>query len=235
MWYGKLDNKYYHIAVSGGHAYVINEKYKLDIGTLDDAKTTMFQFGDVLYLQNGINYYKFTGKELVDENEVNFNSSEYEGTYPKTLSLPSGAYRFKLGGGKGEDKTLKIGKTTYVGRGGKGGTINFRLNLASPSTVRIEKITNGSQTFRTSFHVYVNDELYAAVGGGGDANYYGQSTATGWLGGMNDGGDGGSTNADDGVPMGTPARGARVHWWIECTAIHPPCSNPSNGAGLQRQ
>lgn len=209
-WYGKLDKKYYHIAVSGGHAYVVNEKYKLDIGTLDDAKTTMFQFGDVLYLQNGTQYKKFTGVELVDENEVNFNSTDYSGAYPKILTLPKANYRFKLGGGKGEDYTKTIGSTTYTGYGGRGGIINFRLNLEAESTVRIEKITNGSETYRTSFHVYVNDVLYAAVGGGGDASNYGMSTSSGELGATNNGGHGGGEIADDGkmYSMGTPAKGA---------------------------
>jgi hypothetical protein len=53
QWYGKLNNRLFHVVVTGGHAYVVDSKDKIEIGELDDAKTTMFQFGDVLYMQNG--------------------------------------------------------------------------------------------------------------------------------------------------------------------------------------
>ena len=102
QWYGKLNNRLFHVVVTGGHAYVVGSKDKIEIGELDDAKTTMFQFGDVLYMQNGKDYYKFTGEEVVNPNEVNFSSTE-ETTYPHTVSLPAGKYEFELGGGKGKD------------------------------------------------------------------------------------------------------------------------------------
>ena len=53
QWYGKLNNKHFHIAVTGGKAYLIDSKDRIEIGSLTDAETNMFQFGDVLYLQNG--------------------------------------------------------------------------------------------------------------------------------------------------------------------------------------
>lgn len=236
QWHGKLNGKNYHVVATGGKAYVVDQKTKLDIGNLTDAETNMFQFGDAIYFQNGTDYKKFTGVELVDESEVNFNSTDYSGAYPKILTLPKANYRLKLGGGKGEDKTLKIGSTTYTGYGGKGGIINFRLNLEAESVVRIEKITNGSETYRTSFHVYVNDVLYAAVGGGGDASLYGMSTSSGYLGAMNNGGDGGGDIADDGkmYSMGTPAKGANKNVGGEgmtASVTSPYNSNPpDNGA-----
>jgi len=161
QWYGKLDGKHFHIAVAGGKAYVVDSKDKIEIGTLTDAKTNIFQFGDAIYFQNGTDYKKFTGEEVVDEGEVNFTSLTGGISYPHTVTLPAGKYEFELGGGKGKDyKDVK---------GGKGGRIKFRLRLNNSVSVRIEKITNGSDDYRTSFWVYVDDVLYAAVGGGGDA------------------------------------------------------------------
>lgn len=197
QWYGKLDNRLFHVVVTGGHAYVVDSKDKIEIGELDDAKTTMFQFGDVLYMQNGVNYYKFTGEEVVNPSEVNFNSVE-QSTYPHTVSLPAGKYEFELGGGKGKDYERIQNGQKYLVSGGKGGKIKFRAEFANAVNVRIEKITTGTE-YGVSYWVYVDDVLYAAVGGGGNAYSWYHETYGEHSGKV--GGDGGGDIASGGTDL----------------------------------
>ena len=228
QWYGKLDNRLFHVVVTGGHAYVVDSKDKIEIGELDDAKTTMFQFGDVLYMQNGKDYYKFTGEEIVNPNEVNFSSTE-ETTYPHTISLPAGKYEFELGGGKGKDFYDTWGGQPHLAKGGNGGRIKFRAEFANSVSVRIEKVTNGSDTYRTSLWVYVDDVLYAVVGGGGDAGYWRNSTY-GYT-ALHKGGDGGGDIGSDGAGSQENGKGGtQTNGGLGGTTV-----NYGHGAGIAGQ
>ena len=198
QWYGKLNNKHFHIAVTGGKAYLIDSKDRIEIGSLTDAETNMFQFGDVLYLQNGIDYKKFTGEEVVDPGEVNFTSAAPGTTYPHTMSLPAGKYEFELGGGKGKDYIGTISGQQYTVSGGKGGKIKFRAEFGTSVNVRIEKVTTGTE-YGASYWIFVDDVLYTAVGGGGNGfawshDYYGEYPGV-------PGGDGGGDIASGGTDI----------------------------------
>lgn len=62
QWYGKIGSTYYHLMASDGHVYQVNaDKSKTDLGTLTDAPTNFFYFGDAVYIQNGTEYKKWTG------------------------------------------------------------------------------------------------------------------------------------------------------------------------------
>jgi hypothetical protein len=197
QWYGKLDGKHFHIAVAGGKAYVVDSKDKIEIGTLTDADTNIFQFGEAIYFQNGTDYKKFTGEEVVDEGEVNFTSVTPGTTYPHTVSLPAGKYEIELAGSKGKDFTLS--GSYQPAKGGKGGKIKFRLELTAATNVRIEKISINAEDYGTSYWIYVDDVLYAAVGGGGDANSWYHETYAYYS--AQDGGDGGSDIAGCGTDL----------------------------------
>ena len=54
QWYGKLNNKMFHVVAVGGKIYTVTDKHTTQVGSLTDADTNMFQFGDTLYIQNGI-------------------------------------------------------------------------------------------------------------------------------------------------------------------------------------
>lgn len=165
----------------------------------DGAKVHFFQFGEAVYILDGSKFMKFTGEESVDTTNAWFNSFTYSGSYPKTITITTGKYRVELGGGKGKDYVSTYG----TGRGGKGGTIKFNVNLTDTENLRIYKRTNGSELYRTSYWVYKWDYLemtyilYAVVGAGGDgnANY---NDGLGRDASFYDGGLGGSANGGDG-------------------------------------
>lgn len=126
---------------------------------------------------------------------ASFDSNMGIHTYPTYFNIPAGEYTFKLTGGAGEGVTC----TNYSPvPGGAGGTIEMLVNLPYTSNVEIRKITNGSDIYRTSFHLYINDVLYAASGGGGDAIYWAQSTIPCYN--LTTGGAGGGENGEDGFP-----------------------------------
>lgn len=140
--------------------------------------------------------------------EIGFDSNVGTYTYPLYFNIPAGEYTFELGGGAGNSATLTNYGTTP---GGAGGTIKFAITLPYTSNIEIRKITNGSEIYRTSFHLYINDVLYAAVGGGGDASWWTHNSIglynpiAGGAGGGPSGADGASS---DGVEHGRGAIGA---------------------------
>lgn len=223
QWYGKLNGKYYHLIAVGGKAYILDAGVLIELGDLDDSPTNIFQFGECVYFQDGTNYKRFTGIELVDENEVNFNSNEENGIYPKTLTLPAGKYRIQLGGGKGNPNPLN----TDYDFGGKGGKISLSLKLDQPSTVEIRKITNqtgANEEYGASFWVLVDSEVYAAVGGGGGGSWY-NGSAGGFYYNQKKGGDGGGDAGQDGTQGITEdGKGANLCQGGEKGAITDPSS-----------
>lgn len=123
-----------------------------------------------------------------------FDSTLEDDTYPKTFSLPAGTYAFKLCGGQGEDYTIGPEGGTHADvKGGHGGTIIFNKTLAAPQTARIEKIGGA---YMGSFHLYLDNVLQAAVGGGGGGAYDG---IAGMYANAHPGGDGGGNVGQDGV------------------------------------
>lgn len=145
--------------------------------------------------------------ENVGVESVRFNSDDYSGTYPMTMSLPPGSYSISLGGGKGADISFTDRPGNMVtGSGGLGGKIEFDIDLTEHSQVRMEKITNGSEKYRTSFHIYFDDVLYAAVGGGGDAGGGDILSGDGYY-NVHKGGAGGSENGGDSDDVNGSANG----------------------------
>lgn len=63
MWYGLLGSTYHFLCACNGHIYKVNmSTYALtDLGTLADAPTSFFTFNSKLYIQNGTEYYAWTG------------------------------------------------------------------------------------------------------------------------------------------------------------------------------
>lgn len=138
-----------------------------------------------------------------------FDSRNYEGDFPYSLTLSAGSYNISLGGGKG----MGVNFPPYaVGAGGKGGTIVIEVTIATESTLTIKKFTNYGE-YGASFHVFINDILYAAVGGGGSSGYE-LIPYSGGLRYMNclTGGAGGGTAGNDGTDgkntVGTGGKGA---------------------------
>lgn len=57
QWIGKLGAEEVHVYVAGGKAYKGTE----EIGTLQDAPTTIFEFNGILYFLDGTNFYSYDG------------------------------------------------------------------------------------------------------------------------------------------------------------------------------
>lgn len=128
-----------------------------------------------------------------------YNTRTGTHTFPETFNLEAGKYSFTLAGGKGSDMLLG---SASIARGGRGGTIRFNLDLAEDASVRIEKITNDPpwDIYGESFWIFVNAELYAAVGGGAGGVWWWSSNMPGDYYNLSNGitGSGGSEQGQDG-------------------------------------
>ena len=168
------------------------------------AGTKLFRVvdGESTELMSGISDTVSTGftaiSTLKGEEELLFDSAEEDYNYPKTFTIPAGSYYVELGGGKGAGiRFWNYTDQAYVSRAGSpGGKIAFYVNREEETSVRIEKIRNGSETLRASFHIYLGEVLYAAVGGAGDCGggdqqlwHYYLSAKAGGFGGGKTGGD----------------------------------------------
>lgn len=68
QWYGNIAGTFYHIFASNGHIYKFNTGGgTTDLGTLTDATTNFFYFGDAVYIQNGTEYKKWTGSGVISD------------------------------------------------------------------------------------------------------------------------------------------------------------------------
>jgi hypothetical protein len=68
QWYGKIGATYFHLFASNGHIYKLNsDGTTADLGTLTDASTSFFYFGDAVYIQNGTEYKKWTGTGSISD------------------------------------------------------------------------------------------------------------------------------------------------------------------------
>jgi hypothetical protein len=197
QWYGKLNDQMFHVVAVGGKIYTVTDKYTTQVGSLTDADTNMFQFGDTLYIQNGIEYLKFSGEETIDPNPVKFDSRTASVTYPYTDTIPAGRYEIELCGGKAKDVSINYTSGVKTSYGGKGGTVKFVISLDEESDIEIKHITNGDAG--DCYALYVNTVLCAVAGGGGKGAR-GRSGGSGnWHYYHYDGADGGGDIASGGV------------------------------------
>lgn len=61
IWNGTIGGTEFTIFACNGHVYEYDPLGNTDLGTLADDITSFFVFNDVLYIQNGTEYYKWTG------------------------------------------------------------------------------------------------------------------------------------------------------------------------------
>lgn len=61
IWYGKLSGTYYFLFAANGNVYKRVAGVNSSIGTLTDAKTFFFAFGDKVYMLNGTDYKSWDG------------------------------------------------------------------------------------------------------------------------------------------------------------------------------
>ena len=84
LWAGELNGTSHRIAAADGKLWdLLPDGEKTEIGTLTDAPTSFFGFGNKLYIQNGWEYLSYDGKS---------NASSVEGYIPLivTAAVPSG-------------------------------------------------------------------------------------------------------------------------------------------------
>lgn len=107
-------------------------------------------------------------EEIFMKPKTVFDSREYSdnSVFPYITQLYPGTYNITIAGGCGSNIVLN----EAIENGGKGGTIIFEVIIETLSTLEIKKIINNGE-YGTSFHVFINDVLYAAVGGGGSCGY----------------------------------------------------------------
>ena len=61
IWNGTISGTEFTIFACNGHVYEYDPLGNTDLGALADDITSFFVFNDVLYIQNGTEYYKWTG------------------------------------------------------------------------------------------------------------------------------------------------------------------------------
>ena len=87
MWYGKINGNNHLVAASGGGIYVVGaDGVAVQIGTMTQGKTNFSFFNDALYIQNGIEYMKFTADIEEIPSVSLFDSTTYASTYPATVT-----------------------------------------------------------------------------------------------------------------------------------------------------
>lgn len=166
----------------------------LDVSTWSDVNWANQDYIGMI-IDDGNNFEKIFVKNV----SSSFSSSNYINTYPVSASLPSGKYTVTMGGGKGMDDVVN----GYTLKGGKGGTISFNLDLAASSNIQIKKISNNTGGYGDSFWLLINNEVYAAVGGGGTGWMWGHEQVQGSYYNPQHGGDGGSDIGEDGDGYGS--------------------------------
>ncbi|MCK9326263.1 MAG: hypothetical protein M0P69_12295 [Bacteroidales bacterium] len=170
QWFGRLSGSWAHLLACNKKISCRTEDGTVtEVGSYVGRKVNFTQFGNEVFIQDGVEFYKFDGNMggVSGLSNVLFDSRGAVVTYPYTVSLPSGAYEFTLCGGKGADKQARVGKA--VGVGGSGGRIRFSLTLESAGSVVIKHIFASTPTIGDAYAVYVGADLVAVVGGGGDA------------------------------------------------------------------
>lgn len=202
VWYGKIKGNFYLVVATDGNFYIVNEDGTTTlIGTMRKGKVNFFTFNDALYVQNGMDYKKFTAEtEEVPVSDKLFESTTYAGTYPTTVTATKdGYYTITLKGGKGAN--------SGQAQGGKGGTVRFRMPLSVNDVLEISKVDGSGRGVKLK----KNGTTIAVVGGGGQGavGFYFEPGANETY--YYKGGDGGSSVGEDGttnIGMTTAGKGA---------------------------
>lgn len=165
QWYGKLNGTDTHLFASNGHIYKnVGDGSVVDLGTLTDAKTNFFYFGDSVYIQNGSEYKKYAGGSAISDvtgyvpiimNSRNMGSSS-TGTLQEGVNILNNQRRMKFNGVSGQT-------VAYLSETGITSVDKVYVNgaLQTVTTHYTVSLANGTVTFVTAPAVGIdNVEIY---------------------------------------------------------------------------
>ncbi|MFD0673924.1 hypothetical protein [Cohnella sp. GCM10027633] len=140
MWYGSINGSYHFLFAANGHVYEhdLNTGTNTSKGTLTDAKTFFFAFGEKVYMLNGSEYKYWDGVTFGD----------VAGYIPliATATPPTG------GGTENESLNLLTGKKRQTFSGNNSAT-SYQLAETALTSVDVVKVSGVVKTVTTDYTV----------------------------------------------------------------------------------